>query len=451
MMDVQHAIRVENIGKLYHLGLTVDLARNFRETIQGLPRWLGGKAKRAIVSAPSGSRQGAAAEAGGATGGAQASAGRPERPDVLWALRNVSFNVEPGDVVGVIGRNGSGKSTLLKILSRVTWPTEGVAEIRGRIGSLLEVGTGFHLELTGRENVYLNGAILGMRKAEIDRKFDEIVEFSGVEQFLDTPVKRYSSGMRVRLAFAVSAHLEPEVLIIDEVLAVGDQEFQNKCLGKMQNVAGEGRTVLFVSHNMQTVRQLCNRGIVLNEGRVSYMGTAQEAVDVYLKESQPAQPVTEITPSMRYRQNPSLEIFRVRIVGADGQATSLIQVNENFSIALDYRIHDESQGYRIGIVFNSYDAVRLASSVCTQDRRPCLRGKRGVAYRMEARFVNPFMPGRYLFDLTVKNSAGEYVDAIKGLSFHVADVSATGMEKLVTGGYIHLPGNWGEPQVIENG
>jgi lipopolysaccharide transport system ATP-binding protein len=440
MMDERCAIRVENIGKLYHLGQTVDLARNFRETIQGMPRWLGGKAKRAIVSAPGAAGEGAAGS--GATGR------RPGHPGVLWALRDITFDVEQGDVVGVIGRNGSGKSTLLKILSRVTWPTEGRAEIRGRIGSLLEVGTGFHQELTGRENVYLNGAILGMRKAEIDRKFDEIVEFSGVEQFLDTPVKRYSSGMRVRLAFAVSAHLEPEVLIIDEVLAVGDQEFQNKCLGKMQNVAGEGRTVLFVSHNMQAVRQLCQRGMVLNEGRISFIGPAQDAVDVYLKESQTAQPVTEITPSMRYRQNPVLEIFRVRIVNGKGEAASTIQVNESFAIEMDYRVHDERQSYRIGVVFSSYDAVRLASSVYTQDHRPHLRGERGVTYRLTARFVNPFMPGRYNFDLTVKNSAGEYVDAIKGLTFHVADVSASGVEKLVAGGYVHLPGSWEYPAPI---
>src|SRR5215471_16182034 len=185
----------------------------------------------------------------------------------FWALKSVSFDVARGEVVGIIGRNGAGKSTLLKILSRITEPTAGRVVLRGRVASLLEVGTGFHSELTGRENIYLNGAILGMSRAEIRRKFDEIVDFAEVERFLDTPVKRYSSGMYVRLAFAVAAHLDPEILIVDEVLAVGDAEFQKKCLGKMSEVAGDGRTVLFVSHNMDAVRRICERGILLNNGR----------------------------------------------------------------------------------------------------------------------------------------------------------------------------------------
>src|SRR5438874_9732723 len=200
----------------------------------------------------------------------------------FWALRDVSFEVKRGQVLGIIGRNGAGKSTLLKILSRITEPTLGRVEIHGRVGSLLEVGTGFHPELTGRENIYLNGAILGMRKAEIDRSFDEIVAFADIEQFLDTPVKRYSSGMYVRLAFAVAAYLQPEILIVDEVLAVGDAEFQRKCLGKMGDVAKEGRTVLFVSHNMAAVTRLCDRVIWLDEGRVAMDGTPEEVVSEYL-------------------------------------------------------------------------------------------------------------------------------------------------------------------------
>ena len=203
--------------------------------------------------------------------------------DVIWAVKDVSFEIEEGEVVGIIGRNGAGKSTLLKILSRITEPTGGRAVIRGRVSSLLEVGTGFHPDLTGRENVYMNGTILGMTKREIDRKFDEIVDFSGVERFLDTPIKRYSSGMQVRLAFAVAAHLEPEILIVDEVLAVGDAEFQKKCLGKMQDVARGGRTVLFVSHNMAAVGNLCSRGIVLSNGAVSFEGNAESAVENYTR------------------------------------------------------------------------------------------------------------------------------------------------------------------------
>ena len=199
----------------------------------------------------------------------------------FWALKDVSFQIKQGEVVGIIGRNGAGKSTLLKILSRITVPTEGRIRIDGRIASLLEVGTGFHQELTGRENIFLNGAILGMTRAEIIRKFDEIVEFSGIEEFLDTPVKRYSSGMYVRLAFAVAAHLEPEILIVDEVLAVGDAAFQKKCLGKMASFAQSGRTVLFVSHNMEAIRTLCQRGIWLKDGRLHKDGKADEIVEDY--------------------------------------------------------------------------------------------------------------------------------------------------------------------------
>ena len=202
----------------------------------------------------------------------------------ILALDDVSFKVEQGEALGIIGKNGAGKSTLLKILSRVTAPTSGVVKVKGRIGSLLEVGTGFHPELTGRENVYLNGAILGMKKAEVARKFDEIVDFSGVEKFIDTPVKRYSSGMYVRLAFAVAAHLDPEILIVDEVLAVGDAEFQKKCLGKMGDVAGEGRTVLFVSHNMGAVQRLCSRGLLLREGRLCRDDEVDKVVQDYVND-----------------------------------------------------------------------------------------------------------------------------------------------------------------------
>lgn len=205
-----------------------------------------------------------------------------EDESVLWALKDLSFNVKKGEVVGIIGKNGAGKSTLLKILSRITPPTEGEISIKGRVASLLEVGTGFHNELTGRENIYLNGTILGMTRSEIEKNFDEIVEFSGVGKFIDTPVKRYSSGMRVRLAFSVAAHLEPEILIVDEVLAVGDVEFQKKCLGKLQDVSGHGRTVLFVSHNMQALMNLCNRAVWLEHGQKVMEGDTNQVVNAYL-------------------------------------------------------------------------------------------------------------------------------------------------------------------------
>jgi lipopolysaccharide transport system ATP-binding protein len=218
--------------------------------------------------------------------GSEGDSAKRESSEEFWALKDVSFEIRRGDVIGIIGRNGAGKSTLLKILSRITEPTEGRVRLRGRVASLLEVGTGFHPELTGRENIFLNGAILGMSKAEIKRKFDEIVAFSEVENFLDTPVKRYSSGMYVRLAFAVAAHLEPEILIVDEVLAVGDAEFQKKCLGKMESVSrNEGRTVLFVSHNLQAIRNLCNRSLVMAGGKVKFDGPATIGVDTYLEQA----------------------------------------------------------------------------------------------------------------------------------------------------------------------
>lgn len=225
--------------------------------------------------------------------------------DVVWVLREVSFEVKQGEVLGIIGRNGAGKSTLLKILSRITDPTTGRAEIHGRVSILLEVGTGFHPELTGRENVYLNGTILGMTKKEVNRKFDEIVDFSGVEKFIDTPVKRYSSGMKVRLAFAVAAHMEPEILIIDEVLAVGDVEFQKKCLGKMKDVTKEGRTVLFVSHNMGAINQLCPSSIMIEKGKIVAKGPSKELVQRYL--------------SSMFSQNNNLDLRNVAVRSGDGR------------------------------------------------------------------------------------------------------------------------------------
>ena len=255
-------ITVENLGKLYRIGLKEQMHDSLAAT---LISW----AKAPLRNYRS-------------LSGLNTYSGDQESEDALWALRDVNFTVREGEVLGIIGRNGAGKSTLLKILSRITEPTTGRAVINGRVASLLEVGTGFHPELTGRENVYMNGSILGMRKREIDAKFDQIVDFSGLEKFVDTPIKRYSSGMTVRLAFSVAAHLDPEILIIDEVLAVGDAGFQKKCLGKMQEVAQGGRTVLFVSHQLDAVSSLCSRAILLEQGRVVQDGGTEEVITRYL-------------------------------------------------------------------------------------------------------------------------------------------------------------------------
>jgi lipopolysaccharide transport system ATP-binding protein len=255
---------------------------------------------------------------------------------MIWALRDVSFEVLPGEVVGIIGRNGAGKSTLLKILSRITEPTQGCARIRGRVGSLLEVGTGFHPELTGRENIYLNGALLGMKKSEIKRRFDEIVAFAEVETFIDTPVKHYSSGMYLRLAFAVAAHLEPEILLVDEVLAVGDGSFQKKCLNKMQEVGEHGRTVFFVSHNMSAINRLCQRTILLDEGHVVADGSSHQVVGTYLRAG------TGTIAAREWKENrPGNDIARlkaVRVRTEDGQITEVIDIRKPVGIEMEFEV-----------------------------------------------------------------------------------------------------------------
>ena len=268
----------------------------------------------------------------------------------LWALKGLDLEVNHGDVLGIIGRNGAGKSTLLKLLSRITEPTEGRVEIAGRVGSLLEVGTGFHPELTGRENIQLNGAILGMTRAEIRARFDEIVEFSGIGRFLDTPVKRYSSGMYVRLAFAVAAHLDPEILVVDEVLAVGDAEFQKRCLGKMSDVARGGRTVLFVSHNMGAVNRLCQTGLWLDQGKTVMQGPTVEVVRAYLGAGEPGAAESSWTEGQRPGDD-ALRLVRARICQPPGQAAPFVDITQPFEVEIETEVvreeHEVGLGFRI--------------------------------------------------------------------------------------------------------
>jgi len=313
------AIRVENLGKQYLLG-EFERYSTLRETIaRAVTRpalRLAHRLRTALLPAPR-----SPLPAPGSPLPAPCS-----QPEFIWALRDVSFEVQHGEVLGIIGPNGAGKSTLLKILSRITEPTTGYAEIHGRVGSLLEVGTGFHPELTGRENVYLNGAILGMSRAEIRRKFDDIVSFAGVEKFIDTPVKRYSSGMQVRLAFAVAAHLDPEILIIDEVLAVGDAEFQKRCLGKMDEVSRSGRTILFVSHNMAAVEGLCTRAVWLEDGAVRLLGLTTEVVSAYLSRNQTLCADIDLRASHNGRAKRTGVIQRVLVRGPNGEPTNQVPV-----------------------------------------------------------------------------------------------------------------------------
>jgi lipopolysaccharide transport system ATP-binding protein len=336
------AIRVENLGKTYRIGLSPDRYPTLRDALTkaiSFPaRFLHSAIQRKSLS--------------------------PGRRNIIWALREVSFDVKRGQVLGIIGRNGAGKSTLLKILSRVTEPTEGYAEIRGRVGSLLEVGTGFHPDLTGRENIYLNGAILGMNRAEIDRKFDEIVAFAEVEQFIDTQVKRYSSGMYLRLAFAVAAHLEPEILVVDEVLAVGDAEFQRKCIGKMSDVAQQGRTVLFVSHNMSAILRLTEETLVIDGGRLVYRAPTEQAIDYYMssgfeRAGEREWNETEIPPdSAPFRP------ISIRVRDGQGRVGDLQRSIEPVTIEIEYFLDAPITGLRVGIylltmrgeyVFTSFD------------------------------------------------------------------------------------------------
>ncbi len=333
----------------------------------------------------------------------------------FWALKDVSFDVKQGDRVGIVGRNGAGKSTLLKILSRITEPTQGRISLQGRVASLLEVGTGFHPELTGRENIFLNGAILGMSRLEIRRKFDEIVAFAEVDKFLDVPVKRYSSGMYVRLAFAVAAHLEPEILIVDEVLAVGDAQFQNKCLGKMQDVAHSGRTVLFVSHNMAAIRQLCNTAVVLDHGRLSFMGNADTGIAYYLKNSQSHQAFTG------KRSLYGLELQEVSLLESGSQLATLGPVF-NQSYRLQLRFLAQESITQAAVVVRLFDAVgTLVSSICTPEEgiNPfTLSGAIEVCFDLPKLQL---MPGPYRLSVFVyrANDPGVYLEAEDALAFEL--------------------------------
>lgn len=332
MSDV--AIRVDNLGKQYRIGARLVRYNTLRESIVQM---LSTPFRKLGMH--------------GAEGGADADG------PTIWALKDVTFEVKSGEVVGVIGRNGAGKSTLLKILSRITEPTEGCVEIHGRVGSLLEVGTGFHSELTGRENIFLNGAILGMKRAEINRKFDDIVEFAELEKFIDTPVKHYSSGMYMRLAFAVAAHLEPEILLVDEVLAVGDAAFQRKCLGRMGDVAKQGRTVLFVSHNMAAIHRLCPHAMWLNEGRLQLAGSAEDVVAAYMSVGAQTEGERRWEDQGEAPGNDRIRLRAVRILSSAGEVTSKLDVRFPFYVEVEYEVLKPLLGVQVGFWVLTVDGV----------------------------------------------------------------------------------------------
>lgn len=342
---------------------------------------------------------------------------RPVEDERFLALDGISFDVEPGEVVGVIGRNGAGKSTLLKILSGITEPSSGRVELRGRTGSLLEVGTGFHPELTGRENVFLNGALLGMTRSEIRRKFDAIVDFSGVEKFLDTPVKHYSSGMYVRLAFAIAAHLEPEILIVDEVLAVGDARFQKKCLGRIGEIGREGRTVLLVSHNLQVVQAMCGRGLWIEGGRIAYDGDAHDAVTAYTRSCSSALPSCEWLDPASAPGNESIRLRAVRVVPEEGDGE--ITVQTPFRVEIEWELLLPEVDFHLGFHLRTASGEVVFVSACAPDR--VRRGRHRNVCRIPGDLLND---GAFTLDLYfVRDGSTVLFKAESPVVFDVSDAA----------------------------
>ena len=357
--------------------------------------------------------------------------------DYVWALKDIDFKVEQGDVVGIIGKNGAGKSTLLKLLSKVTAPTTGEIRAQGRIGSLLEVGTGFHPEMTGRENIYMNGSILGMTKAEITRKLDEIVDFSGCERYIDTPVKRYSSGMMVRLGFAVAAHLDPEILVVDEVLAVGDAEFQKKAIGKMQDVSrGEGRTVLFVSHNMAAVKKLCHHGVLLDNGNIQFMGTASEVVDRYIGNGFSDSPLqVRLKGGCDYKD---IEFLSVRFAKKKNSFAS----NEPIEFVFEVLAHRDVSDFRINTTIYGMDDVPVGSVSNTQTLDIKQGDQREILFTLHDHHL---ASGQYTLAFSI--GIGNYLTAQRDfdiisnlLSFHITEADKENRQE---SSIVQWDGGWG--------
>lgn len=423
---MQPVIRVENLSKEYRLG-TVSHGTLSRDLQSWWARVRGKEDPNSLLGHNS---------LAGNTHHLSIKSHHDENPHFL-ALNDVSFDVQQGDVVGIIGRNGAGKSTLLKILSQVTAPSAGTVKIKGRVASLLEVGTGFHPELTGRENVFLNGAILGMNKVEIQRKFDEILAFSEIEKFIDTPVKRYSSGMYVRLAFAVSAHLEPEILIVDEVLAVGDALFQKKCLGKMQEIGKEGRTVLFVSHNLTAVSNLCRRGILLANGTVVAQGPIDGIVTKYLQsgnEEGCAAKEVAIDTAEPY------QLLALGIMDASGQVINRpLRTSESFYLCLTYKMDKPLPGgYAVFLIKNRLGDIVLLSD--SRDHADSCSFEEAQCVSIKIRIPAPLLvPGYYRVSATLARPPLGTVAGGEEVAFEVVDPEGVRQERA---GYIYQPVVW---------
>jgi lipopolysaccharide transport system ATP-binding protein len=398
------AVKVENLGKLYRLGQTVDYG-SLRESITN------------AVSAPFRYLF----KKGRGNDGADLLLGS-KKSGYIWALKDVSLEIKQGEAVAIIGSNGAGKSTLLKILSRITVPTTGYAEIRGRVGSLLEIGTGFHPELTGKENIYFNGSVLGMKKEEITRVFDQIVDFAGIEKFLDTPVKRYSSGMYVRLGFAVAAHLEPEIMIVDEVLAVGDVAFQKKCMGKMSNVTNTGRTVIFVSHNMSAVKNLCPRTILLDHGMIKMDGDTSTVVQHYLGTDR-QMPSQTIWHDKKRPGNNFFKVNSIALKNPDGSPSQSLEISKGGYFEIDFETIEDKAQANFAFILQDSEGNNIFSSVNNTEPnyfgKPLSRGRYIISCTLPGNLLGP---GN--FSITIIGSSAQWSDYFRidnVLSFSMID------------------------------
>jgi len=415
-MEPGVAILARNLGKRYRIGTLRQAYGTFRDLFsQTVGRWTLRRAK-------------------------------DHQSEQIWALHNVDLEVHAGEVLGIIGRNGAGKSTLLKVLSRITPPTEGSVEILGRVGSLLEVGAGFHPELTGRENVFFNGSILGMSRREIKRKFDEIVTFSGVEKFIDTPVKRYSSGMYVRLAFAVAAHMDPDILLVDEVLAVGDAAFRSKCIGKMQQVTRQGRTVLLVSHNMAAIEGLCRRCILLEEGEIVADGATDAVLERYIANDRPSRAGAETDLSDHPRRRPGSEaVLRKMTLSSEGADGSVVRMGRPLTIAVEFERATEIPNMRFGLAIETSMGVRVVALSPTLHAPTLLQAAaRKGTLRCDVPYLR-LVPGMYY--ITVILGTGDkdidVIDQATSFSVETADVFGTGYAPEPSHGVFFEQAQWG--------
>ncbi|HYY92951.1 MAG TPA: ABC transporter ATP-binding protein [Pyrinomonadaceae bacterium] len=414
-------IKVEGLSKQYQLGALQESYTTLREALGGALRAPLRRLRR-----------------GGAASG-----------ETLWALKDVTFRVAPGEVVGLIGRNGAGKSTLLKILSRITEPSAGRVELYGRVGSLLEVGTGFHPELTGRENIFLNGAILGMGRAEIRNRFDEIVAFSELEKFIDTPVKRYSSGMYVRLAFAVAAYLEPDILVVDEVLAVGDLAFQKRCLGKMQDVTRQGRTVIFVSHNVAAIKTLCSRALLLKSGRVTCDGGVDEVVDTYLMAGGDVAETGVVPDDAHDFGTGEVWVRKVELFDRDGNPVKQVYFGQPVRVALTLEVKEDIEDAVISVGLSTLDGMRVTSSYSIDRGQPPVELPAGW-YRVLVDLNVTLIPRRYAIDAAVSHMNGAVIDLVNStLQFEALSVAEAGDDHYRWGtvhgsihGFVRMDGRW---------